>query len=302
MTEVTKETLDSFIKSHQLAVEHLSEYGGLYYDNLMYSRLFIDSPQHYYNRVCWANLMSAGYFTDDDPAWFDVTCLKDGTYITDGAIFGGERPSTHLCIHPYGQHLRKQKATEDYHFALRAWCQLYSAFVVNSNSIVEDGYILVDTRNADVDCLGAFLVGFRNLHEQGYYKQFKALLEAKIPLHQAAYFMNIVTAANEWGHHGHNIIHTPPTHWSVAQLVEMSRTCKLFDVQQMLVTNQQSDDGVQFPWKLTKHFFTQPVAKSEVLKTELVEVGVVSEREKAWGGTYYTPDFQKFVTYLKGVL
>lgn len=245
--------IEKLLKEHNKEWEDWvnSQGSRVYNDNLYYSIITEDGEViSFFDRVCFAGIRYGEYYDrPDDDEDYEDPAEDTSSYATIDAII----------VEPYGNHLNPvhhKGQLSEYHRALRAWCELFSPFLLPREE--DSSPIIVDmTTNADLDCVGAFLVGFRNMHEQGHYRMFNHLIDSGLPLPIAAYGSQLLRLTNgncEMANDSHNTISYPPSMMKISVLKKQKNKCKLYDQKQMI---GKSKHRGSFMWTLSENFYPE---------------------------------------------
>lgn len=286
--------LEEAIGKHVLAREsYIKEDNGRLTDNLYFSSLHEDGEvTHHFSRVCFADLHYLwGQVTDPDNEDLDDD---------DREVFNSTTPITHIILHKWGINIDPTREMyksfqENYLRAVTAWCQLFGQFVEE-----RDEAIIVDVRQANVDCIGAMLVGFRNLGEQQTYTVFNLFIENEFSLSQAAWLSQCLKYSSRDGMHtasaSHRIMQTP-MHWMPKkEFFSYMNTCPLFDQKKML--GAEASGRNSFRWSLGSNY-SQQGSKNELLKW-FHELGLVGSLTDYWKQAYYDGfDVKKTIQFFK---
>lgn len=274
------EQLKKAVILHKEQVKSTLERRGGYDDNLYYSVLHTSGKvSHKMSAVCFAALLyGLGSFAQDE-------------YLVHSG------PITHVILHKYGYQLKPTSSAdkvEAYNAAVEEWCKLFDTFVE-----LTDDAIIVDVCKGSVNCIGAFLVGFRNLGEQQLYLSFNEFLKHGFEPHQAAYLCQVwsfdPTTGWKDGGTGHRINEHPITYHNTPTIFQKINSCVLFDKSQM---GDSVEERVSLRWSLANHFniynSSLPSVDNAMVQHNIRTVG----RDK-FGYTAVTYNTEKFIKFLK---
>ena len=251
-----------------------------YDDNLYYSVLHTSGEvSHCMSVVCFAVLR------------YGLGSIDQDEYLEHSG------PITHVILHKYGIHLtptRHADKIEAYHAAVEAWCKLFDTFV----ELTEDA-IIVDVRKGSVNCIGAFLVGFRNLGEQRLYSSFNEFLKHGFEPHQAAYLCQVWSFDDEtgWreGGSGHRINNQSIVYHNTPTIFEKINRCVLFNKSQM---GDSVESRVRLRWDLVANF-NQHSSSLPNVANALVDLGVRTVDRDKFGFPNMSYNTEKFIKFLK---
>ena len=220
-------------------------------ENLYYSfQLASGKIHHVMGKVCFAQI----HYFDSEDVFGEY---EDG----DEEATDDNHTIDAIILHPYGTGVNPERAAErmpEYQLALREWCELFSPILVEATfeERLEHGIIVDMTRGSCVDNVGAFLVGFRNLHEQGYYQMFNHLLDHGISHAVAAYGTQLLCFIEpdklNWGATHHNTICTQPAMYQIDKIKERKDSCILYDKDHMVGKGQHRG---KLMWVLSENFY-----------------------------------------------
>lgn len=274
------EQLKNAVILHKEKLKSTLERHGGYDDNLYYSVLHTSGKvSHKMSFVCFAALLY-GLGSADQEEFLEHP-----------------GPITHVILHKYGCNLTPTSNAdkiEDYHAALEAWCKLFDTFVE-----LTDDAIIVDVRKGSVDCIGAFLVGFRNLGEQQLYSSFNEFLKNGFEPHQAAYLCQVWSFDGKtgWkdGGTSHRINAQSITYHNTPTIFQKINSCVLFDTAHM---GASVKSRAKLRWKLVAHF-NQHSSTLPNVANALVDCGARVVGRDKFGYTTVTYNTEKFIKFLK---
>lgn len=199
----------------------------------------------------------------------------------------------------YGQ--PKQAKDERLNDAIRLWVELFKPLVENAATVLDDQCVVVDTSKNNIDSIGAFLVGLRNLREgvKATKNSFLQFVEEGFSLAQSAALSQLFCYDKKgwsWGYTGHNIINYGPWYCCDLSSFVENVNSKLFDQTEMLVVV-----GDARPWYMAPHFFPAPsqYGTVESIKSLMIECGVIKEVPGDFGSISTKFNGDKLITFLK---
>lgn len=199
----------------------------------------------------------------------------------------------------YGQpHQAEDERLND---AIRLWVELFKPLVENAATVLDDQCVVVDTSKNNIDSIGAFLVGLRNLREgaKATKNSFLQFVEEGFSLAQAAALSQLFCYDKKdwsWGYTGHNIIVNSFWHdCDLSSFVENVNS-NLFDQTKMLVVVEYAR-----PWSMSPHFFSTTNRKytRESMKSLMLLCGVAKEVSGPFGTTIIKFNGDKLIQFLK---
>lgn len=183
MTDL-KETLYQVMDSMRVV------YGERPRGNLRFAILHEDgvvSSFPYY--VCWAPVRNL-HVWDGEYERNDEDLARNGYVQSEANI-------DQIIIHFWGSvDTPCDPGNTEYSRAIHAWCELYKIGLVEASPEEREEHgIIVDVSGGrlTMDQLGAFLVGFRNMSEQGRFRLWNVLIDAGCKPHRAAFFNQMFT-------------------------------------------------------------------------------------------------------------
>lgn len=274
------EQLKNAVILHKEKLKSTLKRRGGYDDNLYYSVLHTSGEvSHKMSVVCFAALL------------YGLWSLEQDEHLEHRG------PITHIILHKYGYHLtpiRHADKIEAYHAAVEAWCKLFDTFV----ELTEDA-IIVDVRKGSVDCIGAFLVGFRNLGEQHLYSSFNEFLKHGFEPHQAAYLCQIWSFDEKTGWKDGGVSHRINEHstmyHNIPTIFQKINSCVLFDKSHM---SSSVESRVRLSWSLVAHF-NQHNSSLPNVANALVGCGARVVGRDKFNYTTVTYNTEKFIKFLK---
>lgn len=186
--------------------------------------------------------------------------------------------------------------------AIRLWVELFKPLVENAATVLDDQCVVVDTSKNNIDSIGAFLVGLRNLREgaKATKNSFLQFVEEGFSLAQAAALSQLFcynTNGWSWGYTGHNIINSGLWYGCDLYSFVENVNSKLFDQTEMLVVVKENR-----PWYMVPHFFHPQTCQKhtgESIKSLMFSCGVAKEVSGNFGSTSTKFNGDKLITFLK---
>lgn len=294
--------LKKLIKEHKKALYASFDEEGEYGDNLYYSVLHEDGVvSNFMSYVCFANIYGdygtvRRYARQGDP---------------DIGNFESQAKLTHIIVHCYGENMRPDDDAEElssYHQALEEWFEMFSPLLVPASfqERLKNGFI-VDLEGADIDCVGALLVGFRNLGEQGYHRSFNYFRKQGFNSRQSAVlsqYFSIRAATGEvvYGNESHNILSSHRfVYLDKKDIQNIVNGCPLFDPEQMKnETDRSFEHQDSLYWSIGRYLEVGGISKNCL--SELVFSPAAIVRKDTWGYEYTSYDLDKVTENLKKFL